>query len=133
MTRSRLFGVVSITLSAFATWIYLITQVQPDRNDSFIFIAFFVSQTVWIGSVLAAIIYFTKVRKGNREIIYAHINPSIRQGFLIASYLSGLLFLQFLRVLSAWDALLILCVFILFEIAARHTHTTGKAPYERNA
>ncbi|HEY1075036.1 MAG TPA: hypothetical protein VGE59_05105 [Patescibacteria group bacterium] len=127
MNRSQIFSAVSISASALAVWIFIVTQVQPDKNDPLIISTFFLSLAVWLGSLLAAIIYTMKVRKNNREVIYAHIRPSIRQGLLIATSLSTLLFLQMIRVLSVWDAILVIFIVILFELALRQNDPMTKA------
>src|SRR5256885_190942 len=100
MTREQRFGVISITASSFAVWLYLVTQVQPDKNDMLIMITFFLSLIVWLGSLIAFIIYAARVKQSNREIIYAHIRPAVRQGFLVSGTLAMILFLKQLRVIT---------------------------------
>lgn len=127
MHRSQIFSAVSISVSAFVIWLFIVTQVQPDKNDTLIVVTFFVSLAVWLGSVCASLLYVAKLRQNNREVIYAHIKPSIRQGLLIACSLSTLLFLQMIRVLSVWDALLVIFIVVLFELALRQKDPITKA------
>jgi hypothetical protein len=124
MTHSQRFGVVSVIASSFVVWLYVITQVQPNKNDILMITTFFISLIVWLGSLIAYTIYSNRVRRDNREIIFAHIQPSIRQGFLISSTIAMLLFLQLIRVVTIWDAILVVLVAVLFESATRHN--TGK-------
>lgn len=120
MTQHQIFGAVSISLCALATWVYIVTQVRPNPNDVQIMATFFLTMLIWVGSVLASLIYVVRIRRSNREVIYAHLIPSVRQGFIISATLTLIMFLQYLRVLSWWDALLVVVGAFLFEIAFRH-------------
>lgn len=119
-SREQLFITVSVTASSLAVWLYIVTQIQPDKTDTLIMSAFFLSFMMWLGSILAFILFRYKVAKSNKEVIYAFIGPSIRQGFLISATIATLLFLQMLRVVSLWDAVLVAFVGIMIEIAFRH-------------
>lgn len=121
MNKSQLFGVVSIVASAFVVWLYIVTQIQPNRNDILLMGTFFLTLAVWLGSLFAFLLYAYRVKRGNREILYAHIGPSLRQGFIISSTITTLLFLQLIQVLSLWDMILVVSVAILFEIAWRQS------------
>lgn len=121
MTKNHLFSAVSVSGSAFAVWIFLVTQVPPKADDILIMATFFVSLAVWLGSLSAFLLYKLRVRQSNREVIYAHITPSIRQGLLIGATVSVLLYLQFLRVLSISDAVIVMIIPVLFELALRNT------------
>lgn len=125
MNRSHVFGSLSLALSALTVWLYILFSVQPSKTDTLLIMSFFVSLWVWLGSLLAALLYWYKVKQGNREVIYAHIKPSIRQGFIMAGTVAVLLFLQFLRVLSAWDAVIVVFVSVAFELAAQQSRPTG--------
>ncbi len=122
MTKGKLFTTVSITASCFAVWLYIVTQIQPNREDTFVIAAFFITGIVWLGSLLSFLLYKYRVAKSNRQIIYAYIQPSVRQGFLVSTTLAMLLFLQMLRVVGAWEISLVIVVAILFEVALRHSH-----------
>ncbi len=117
MTREQLFGVISVSISALTIWCYILFAVQPDKNDYLLMVTFFLAFVVWFGSLISTILYLIKVRRNNREVIYAHIKPSIRQGFLIASTLAILMVLQLLRVITVWDGFIVVIVTFVFEIA----------------
>lgn len=119
MNRIKLFGAVSLTASAFTIWLYIVTQVQPDKSNISLLITFFASFIIWLGSLLATAFYFAKIHRGNREVIYAHIKPSIRQGFIVSATIAMLLILQMLHVLSLWDTFIVLVVALVFEIGAQ--------------
>lgn len=126
MDRNKRFTVISLSLSSFVIWVYILTQVQPNKNDAFLLFTFFLSFIVWLGSALAFLLYTQKVKRGNREVVYAHVAPSVRQGFILATTMAMLLFLQIWRVIAIWDAVLVILVAILFELGLRHNHPTGK-------
>ncbi len=87
---------------------------------------FFASFVVWVGSLFSYYFFMAKIKRNNREVIYALIKPSVRQGFFVSGTLALLLFLQLLRVLSLWDALLVILVPIFFEIALRQSPNLRK-------
>ncbi len=124
MNRGQVFGSLSLALSALTVWLYIVLSLSPDKSDGLLLSAFFVSLWVWLGSGLAAALYWYKVKQSNREVIYAHIKPSIRQGFIMAGTVCILLFLQLLRVLSPWDGVIVIFVALAFEIAAQQSRTT---------
>lgn len=126
MSRNQVFSTVSITASAFVVWLFIFTQVQPNKSDILIMTTFFVSLITWLGCLLSFLFYKLKVTRGNREVIYAHIAPSIRQGFLISTTLGAILFLQLIRVVSTWDISLVIIVAILFEVAFRQSPRSTK-------
>lgn len=125
MNSNQLFTTVSIIASSFVVWIYLLTQVQPNKDDLLIMVTFFLTLIVWVGSGIAYLLYFYRVKKSNREIIFAHISPSLRQGFIIAMTIATLLFLQLIRVVSTWDVILVMTSAVIFEIALGRTTTEG--------
>lgn len=127
MNRNRLFTTISLTASSFVVWLYIVTQIQPNTTDTFIMVAFFLTLIMWIGSALSYLFFRLKVNQSNKEVIYAHIAPSLRQGFIIAATIAALLFLQLLRVISLWDAALVLFVALLFELALRNAPVTKTA------
>lgn len=130
MTKGKLFTTVSITASCFAAWLYIVTQIQPNRHDTFLIAAFFITGIVWFGALLAFLLYKYRVARSNRQVIYAYIRPSVRQGYIISITLAMILFLQMLRVIGAWEVSLVVVVAILFEAALRHSnHNTEKASY----
>ena len=126
MTRHQQFTIISIIASALAIWFFIVTQVQPNKSDLFTLLTFFFALIVWLGSFITLILYWLRVRRSNREVIYAHIKPAVRQGFLASSAVALLLFLQLLRVITLWDAGLVALVFILFDLALRDTSFARK-------
>ena len=126
MTKQQQFSVVSIIASSLAVWLFIVTQVQPNKNDIFTLVIFFLSFIIWLGSLLTVWFYQLRVKQSNREVIYAYVKPSLRQGFLISFTLAFLLFMQYLRVMTIWDAGLVVLVFVLFEFALRDTAMLGK-------
>lgn len=117
MTPRQRFMGVSIALSGLAVWLYLVTQVTANRNDPMLLGLFFVSLTVWVASAIAIGLFAYRVKKGNREVIFAHLKPAIRQGLIIAITFSCLLLLRMFELTSWWETLLIIIGAIIFEIA----------------
>lgn len=123
MAKVHTFSIVSITASAFAIWLYIFTQVKPDRGDILVMLTFFVSLLVWVGSLIAYGIYYYKTHQNNGEVIYAHIAPSIRQGFIVAGTVIVLLFLKLIHVVSAWDIIIVVAIAIALEMGLRQKNS----------
>ncbi len=119
MTPPQRFSAVSLSVSAFVTWVFIVTQITPQPSDGLLMTTFFGSFIVWLGSLLTFAGYKIRLARSNREIIYAHIMPSIRQGFLISATVATVLFIQFLGVVSTWDVVLVILVATCVEIAAQ--------------
>lgn len=115
-----LFMIVATTFTAVILWLYLITQVSPDRSNYLIVTGFFLSMFVWVASFIFLGLLSYRLKTSNHEVIYAHLRPSLRQGIIVSFVIITLLFLQFLHVDTIIDTLIIVGVGILFELGARY-------------
>lgn len=84
----------------------------------------------WVGlTILALSLYFltvslftllgftTRVWRSGREIIYAHLGTSFRQGLLLGIVVVGSLLLQAFRLFNVWSAVLFVVAVVLVELA----------------
>ena len=122
----HIFFATSCGLSGFAVWLYLTTQIPADSHNPKLVGLFFLSFVTWLASLIGFILFQLKLRRGNREVVYAHIRPSIRQGILIASTIALLLFLKMYDVITWWETILVIAGASLFEIALRE-HTKRRS------
>jgi hypothetical protein len=117
--KKNLFSLFTITLLAFGGWLTILFNVDPLKADNFVLVALYASLFLFLAGLLTFIGFGVRIYLSNREIIYAHLTPSIRQATLLAFALVGLLFLQSLRVLSIIDAGAFLLAIILLELFFR--------------
>jgi len=84
----------------------------------------------WLGlTILALSLYFltvslftllgftARVWRSGREIIYAHLGTSFRQGLLLGIVVVGSLLLQAFRLFNVWSAVLFVVAVVLVELA----------------
>ena len=89
--------------------------VNPQKADSGIFILFFVSLLFAITGTwgLLEFRFVTKIK--GFDGINKKIFSSFRHGFMIAIIISGLIFMQGIEVLTAWDSVVFILAIALFE------------------
>jgi hypothetical protein len=115
--KQILFSLFAITLLSFGGWLTILMNIDPAKADTFTFVVFYLSIFCFIMGISSFIGFGVRILLSNREVIYSHIIPSVRQGFLLGLTVAGLLFLQSLRVLSPVDAgafILAICLLELF-------------------
>jgi hypothetical protein len=117
--KKALFSVFAMTLLAFGSWLTILFNVDPLKADRFLFVALYASLFIFITGITTFIGFGIRILLSNREIIYAHFTPSLRQATLLAFAAVGLLFLQSLRVLSAIDAGAFILAILLIELFFR--------------
>ena len=104
-----------ISLFSFFVLVFIITQIDPEKNwqsKMFFFAAFFFA----LCGVLN--LFFLRLRRKNmrEEMLGENIILSFRQSILLAILATGLLFLQSLRMLAWWDGMLVMAGIFLVEL-----------------
>jgi hypothetical protein len=131
--KKTLFSIFSITLLAFGGWLTILFNVDPTKADRFILIALYASIFLFVMGILTFIGFWVRVLLSNREVIYSHLTPSLRQATLVAFAVIGLLFLQSLRVLSIIDAGAFVLAVLLLELFFRaKPKTTESRPTDED-
>jgi hypothetical protein len=110
---------VSTIIIAFGLTFVLLMGVNPYQSPVWIIILFYTNLTILIAGILALIGFYYKIQISNREVIFSHIYPTLRQGVLIAIVLVGLLFLKQIDSLNWWAALLLVMSVLLLELFFR--------------
>jgi predicted MFS family arabinose efflux permease len=119
--KRALFTIFTLTLLSFGGWFTIIYYIDPFKSSVSTFILLYVSIFFFTMGILTFIGFWLRVLLSNKEVVYAHFTPSLRQSILIAFALTGLLFLQSLRVLSAVDAGAFILAILLLELFFRGT------------
>ncbi|MDP3997567.1 MAG: hypothetical protein Q8P73_03655 [bacterium] len=114
--RTFLTGTTFAIIAGAVCWLLVVTQLDPGRAGLLGFILFFLSLFVAAAS-LASLVGFTVRRLlVRRQFVAYAVRTSLRQGTMIGIFLTVLLCLQLLRVYRWWLAVILLVLFISFEL-----------------
>lgn len=111
-------AIVSAGLAAM-----VVTNVNPFESPFWMIAVFYVACFLFITSLCGLIFFYYKVWASNREVIFAHLVPTLRQSAFIGLAIIGLLFLQQVRVLNWWVAILFTFAIFLIELFFRGKKT----------
>ena len=114
-----LFGLYSAMLVALGLCLLLITNVNPFQAPFWIIAIFYFTFFLFWLAVWSIFGFYLKVWATNREVIFAHLGPTLRQSAFIALVITGLLFLQQIKVLNWWVAGLFVVSIGLVELFFR--------------
>ncbi len=103
------------TAAAVAAWIVTIKYINPDISGLFGVILFFASFFIGLTGVGALLGLYVRILFSKNEVLFAAILPSFRQGVLLATCATLLLFLQSLQLFRWWDALIVIIIISLIE------------------
>lgn len=93
----------------------IIFNVDPQAADILTIGALFGSLFLALSGFLTLIIFYLRVKKSNFEELFTQLPIATRHAALISLVISGLIFLQMLRVLGWWEAALFLLIIVLLE------------------
>lgn len=115
--RSYLWGMRIGVAVAFAAWVLVLRQIDPEKSGILGQTLFYASTFLFFAGVL--ILFFTWIRRKigkNDESALVCIGVSFRQGILMALLIIGLLIFQQYRVLVWWDGALLVAGIFLIEL-----------------
>lgn len=108
-------GIFIATALGWAGWIVVITNISPFISGYLALSFFYSSLFIALTGTFTILNYYLRVAISKGKNSYQHINTALRQGSLLSLMtIAGLVF-QRLRVLTWWDALLILIIVLLVE------------------
>jgi len=117
--RLYLFSLYASLILSAGLVVFIIFNVNPFLSPLWMLILFYLAVYLFLASLLSLIGFYLKVWASNREVIFAHLVPTLRQSLLIALAFTGLLFLQQIRVLSWWVAILFVLAIAMLELFFR--------------
>lgn len=94
-------------------------NINPFDSPFWIIILFYVVLFLFLLSFFAIVLFYLKVWASNREVLFAHLVPTLRQAAFMSLILITLLFLQQLRVLNWWVTTLVIVAVIFIEMYFR--------------
>ncbi len=118
MSHSIYILILSLTsLTGWGAWLLVIMRLDPEEiTGAFPMVMFYSTLFLAILGTASIISFYIRLWITKNEIFYEHLNSSIREGFLIALTAITLLWLQYYRVLSIWDAGLLGIAMVLLEV-----------------
>lgn len=117
--RLYLFSLYLVLFLAAGLCALIIFNVNPYQSPFWMIMLFYLCFFLFWGSLFGLIGFYLKVWATNCEVIFAHLLPTLRQSMMVALAIAGLLFLQQLRVLSWWTAILFLLAVLMIEFFFR--------------
>jgi len=103
------------TLLGWASWLLVIGKMSPFQSGSLALILFYASLFIALTGTFGLLIYYLRLWAKGMSQAGAHLNIALREGFLLSGMITVGLIFQRLRVLTWWDALLLLFIILLIE------------------
>lgn len=117
--RLYLFSLFVTLVVSGGLLILLVFGVDPYQAPAWITFLFYFSLLLLLAAGLSISGFYLKVWASNREVIFAHLLPTLRQSLFISFALVGILFLKQLKVLNWWNCLMLLAAIGLIELFFR--------------
>lgn len=114
-----IFSLFSLTILSFGLWLLLLINVNPFQAPSWIIITFYSTLFFVITGIFSISGYYLKIWASNREVVFAHLTPTLRQSALMAFFVIGILFLRQVNSLNWWIVCLFLVSIIMLELFFR--------------
>ncbi len=115
--KSFMFSMFGVLIVSLATLIVILQKVDPQENGFFGLLVFYVTFFLLSAAVFAIFGYVVRVFLTHNSPLHNYATISLRQGLLLAFFLTTLLFLQSLRSLTLLSVGLLVVSLILLEIA----------------
>ena len=117
--RIYLFSLYLIVILSTGLILFIFFNVNPFLAPFWLMIIFYIGVFLFWSSLFSIIGFYLKLWATNREIIFAHILPTLRQSVLVSLGITSLLFLLQMRVLNWWVATLLIIALGLIELFFR--------------
>lgn len=117
--RLYFFSLITNMLLAFGLWLLLLVNVNPYQAPSWIIFIFYFTIFLFLLSIFAICGYYLKVWATNREVIFSHLGPTLRQSAILSVIITGLLLLEQIKVLNWWIAVLFILSISMLELFFR--------------
>ena len=124
--RLYLFSLYATLFLSAGLAAFLIFNANPFESPFWILTLFYLTVFLFLASLFSLIFFYLKVWATNREVIFSHLLPTLRQSMLMSSAITGLLFLQQLRVLNWWVGVLLVLAVAMIELFFRSKKTNLK-------
>lgn len=97
----------------------ILFNVNPFASPYWLhFLFYFTFFLVWV-ALFGLIGFYLKIWAANREVIFAHLWPTLRQSIFIGLGITSLLFLYQIKVLNWWVGILLVFALLMLELFFR--------------
>lgn len=117
--RMYLFGIFTASIIAICLWILLLFNVNPYQAPTWIIFVFYFTFFLFLAGMFTIFSFKFKVWASNREVIFSHLAPSLRQAAILSLIITGLLLLEQIKVLNWWVATLFIISLCMLELFFR--------------
>ncbi len=117
--RIYLFSLYSTLLLSLGLFGLVVFNVNPYTSPFWMIMIFYLTFFLFWLAFFGLIGFYFKIWASNREVIFAHLMPTLRQASLIALLFAGLLFLLQLKVLNWWVIILLVLAILMLELSFR--------------
>ncbi len=117
--RIYLFSLYSTLLLSLGLFGLVVFNVDPYKSPFWMILIFYLTFFLFWLAFFGLIGFYLKIWASNREVIFAHLVPTLRQASLIALFFAGLLFLMQLKALNWWVIILLTLAILMLELSFR--------------
>lgn len=114
-----LFGLYSIMILSLGLWFLLLNNVNPFQAPTWIIVLVYLTLFCFLTCLFSVIGFYLKVWASNREVVFAHLIPTLRQSALVAFLLIGSIFLIQVKSFNWWIASLFIVSVLMLELFFR--------------
>ncbi len=104
------------TVICWVTWCFIIFTLDPSNAGSLGMVFFYLSLFLALIGTFSVIIFLTRrLIVKNDEVIFRHVKKTFRQSVIVAALLIFALYLLQLHLLTWWNGILLITLFVFLE------------------
>ena len=117
--RLYLFSLYLTLLLSLGLFLLILFNVNPFTSPFWMLILFYFTFFLIWAALFGIIGFYLKVLASNREVVFAHLLPTLRQSIFVGLGVAGLLFLYQIKVLNWWVGSLFIFAILMIELFFR--------------
>ena len=106
-------GIFITAMLGWASWLVVINNISPFISGYLALVLFYASLFIALTGTFSILNYYLRITINKGKNYFRHLNTALRQGSLLSMMVCVGLAFQRLRVLTWWDALLLLIIVLL--------------------
>lgn len=122
--RLYLFSLITTFILSFFLWLLLVLTINPFQAPTWIISLFYLTFFIMLTAVFSLVNFYYKIWATNREVIFSHLGPSLRQAALLSLIFTGCLFFEQIKVLNLWITGMVVVAIGLIELYFRSKRQT---------
>lgn len=114
-----LFSLYCVMFLSLALWVLLLNNVNPFQAPLWIIALTYLTLFCFLSCLFSIIGFYLKVWVSNREVIFSHLLPALRQSVLFSFLVVGSIFLVQVKSFNWWIASLFVISVAMLELFFR--------------